>query len=54
MFKDKDIYFEIEEFNNFNVKAIYTTKSIGDIDILFKDREKSSENIEKYFGKKIV
>lgn len=52
MFKDKDIYFEIEEFNNFNVKAIYTTKSIGDIDILFKDREKSSENIEKYFGKK--
>lgn len=51
MFKDRDTYFEIEDFKNFGVKAVYTAKKIGDIDILFKDKEKSSENIFKCFGK---
>lgn len=52
MFIDKDKYFEIEDFEKFEVKALYTTKDIGDIDILFKDKEKNSENIYKCFGKK--
>ena len=52
MFKDKDIYFEIEDFKKFGVKALYTTKKIGNIDILFKDEKNSSENIFNYFGKK--
>ena len=51
MFKDRDTYFEIEDLKKFGVKAVYTTKKIGDIDILFKDKEKSSENIFKCFGK---
>ena len=51
MFKDRDIYFEIEDLKKFGVKAVYTTKKIGNIDILFKDNEKSSENIFKCFGK---
>lgn len=52
MFTDRGKYFEIEEFEKFGVEALYTTKEIGDIDILFKDTENSSENIFKNFGKK--
>ena len=51
MFKDRDIYFEIEDLKKFGVKAVYTTKKIGNIDILFKDSENGSENIFKCFGK---
>lgn len=53
MFKDRDTYFEIDDFKNFGVKAVYTTKKIGDIDILFKDSENGSENISKCFEKKM-
>lgn len=52
MFADKGKYFQINNLEKYKITAVYTTKEIGDIDILFKDREKSSENIEKYFGKK--
>lgn len=51
MFKDRDTYFEIDDLKKFGVKAVYTTKKIGDIDILFKDSENGSENIFKCFGK---
>ena len=51
MFKDRDIYFEIEDLKKFGVKAVYTTKKIGNIDTLFKDSENGSENIFKCFGK---
>lgn len=53
MFVDKKLYFEIEEFKKYGVKALYTTKEIGNIDILFKDEEKAQENIYKIFGKKV-
>lgn len=53
MFKDKKIYFEIEEFEKYGVKALYTTKDIGSIDILFKNSENSQKNIFDIFGKKI-
>lgn len=52
MFVDKEKYFEIDDFEKFGVEALYTTKDIGNIDTLFKDEEKSSENIYKCFGKK--
>lgn len=52
MFVDKEKYFEIDDFKKFDVEALYTTKDIGNIDTLFKDEEKSGENIYKCFGKK--
>lgn len=52
MFVDKEKYFEIDDFKKFGVEALYTTKDIGNIDTLFKDEEKSGENIYKCFGKK--
>lgn len=52
MFVDKEKYFEIDDFEKFGVEALYTTKDIGNIDTLFKDEEKSGENIYKCFGKK--
>ena len=52
MFTDKGKYFQIDDFEKYGITAVYTTKEIGDIDILFKDKEKSSEDIEKCFGKK--
>ena len=54
MFVDKKLYFEIVNFLNFGVEALYTTKEIGDIHKLFKDENnnnKSSKNIKKYFNK---
>ena len=36
MFKDRETYFEIDDLKKFGVKAVYTTKKIGDIDILLK------------------
>lgn len=53
MFTDRRKYFEIEEFEKYGVKALYTTKEIGDIDVLFKDKERACENVLKIFGKKI-
>lgn len=52
MFVDKEKYFEIDDFEKLGVEALYTTKDIGNIDTLFKDEEKSGENIYKCFGKK--
>lgn len=55
MFRDKDIFFQIDDFEKYEVLAIYTTKKIGNTFDLFKnigDNEKNSKNIEKFFGKK--
>lgn len=53
MFLDKGKYFEIDEFEKNGVRAIYTTKNIGNIDELFKT-EKGIDNILSIFGKKSV
>lgn len=52
MFVDKEKYFEVEDLKKYGVQAVYTTKAIGDIEVLFKDREKNSQNIYECFGKK--
>lgn len=52
MFIDKEKYFEVEDLKKYGVQAVYTTKAIGDIEVLFKDREKNSQNIYECFGKK--
>lgn len=52
MFIDKEKYFEAEDFQQYGVRAVYTTKALGNIETLFKDREKSSQNIFECFGKK--
>ena len=46
MFKDREKYFEIEEFKNFGAKAIFTTKAIGDTDL---NLESGQENLKKFF-----
>lgn len=46
MFKDREKYFEIEEFKNFGVKALFTTKAIGDTDL---NLESGQENLKKFF-----
>ena len=46
MFKDKEKYFEIEEFKNLGVKALFTTKAIGDTDLNLKSGQ---ENLIKFF-----
>lgn len=46
MFKDREKYFEIEEFKNLGVKALFTTKAIGDTDL---NSEEGIENLENFF-----
>lgn len=46
MFKDREKYFEIEEFKNLGVKALFTTKAIGDTDL---NSEEGIENLKKFF-----
>lgn len=46
MFKDREKYFEIEEFKNFGAKAIFTTKAIGDTDL---NLESGQDNLKKFF-----
>lgn len=31
MFIDREFYYELEEFSKLGIKAIYTTKNLGDI-----------------------
>lgn len=49
MFKDKEKYFEIEEFKNLGVEALFTTKSIGNTDL---NSEKGMKNINNFIKSK--
>ncbi|MCF2612362.1 hypothetical protein [Fusobacterium perfoetens] len=46
MFKDREKYFEIEKFKNLRVKALFTTKAIGDTDL---NLESGQENLKRFF-----
>lgn len=55
MYKDKKLYFEIEEFSDLGIKALYTTKDIGDLNYYFRNettQDKLTENFYKIFNKK--
>lgn len=46
MFKDREKYFEIEEFKKLEVKALFTTKAIGDTDL---NSEEGIKNLKNFF-----
>ena len=48
MFKDKEKYFEIEEFKKYNIEALYITKEIGNTDL---HSEEGWENLNNFFKK---
>ncbi|MGL4867827.1 MAG: peptidoglycan editing factor PgeF [Cetobacterium sp.] len=51
MYLNKELYFELEEFKKFNLKAIYTTKTLGDVKS--ENDRKKIENELKISNKKI-
>lgn len=45
MFIKKDFYYELEEFNRFGIKAVYTTRTLGDVKNE-RDREKILKTLD--------
>lgn len=52
MFKDKGKYFQIEEFEKYEVDAFFTTKEIGDIKNFLGNTEENKKNFFEKFGVK--
>lgn len=55
MFRDKEKYFEIEEFKKHNIEALYTTKEIGNTDLYSEEGWKNLKSFfEKEKGKEVI